>query len=434
MFQGRVSEEDTNDITELKALEHPSMRTDFYPLMWHAAKDALVYNRDGGSWIDFTSAIAVANSGHSNQDVVNALKASLEEPLFATYSFPHRYRLRLVKKLERILKDSTGESYGIHFMSSGTEAVESAVNIALNNHDQEESVVVSFYNAFHGNTLQSDSISGTVHHSYFTTENGRRIHYVKLPFQNRKEARGAPFGKVISDALGTCGLSVQMVAGIVVELYQGKGVFVARQEFIEDIRAFCNTTHALFIIDEIQSGFYRTAKRFAFEHFGITPDIICLGKGLTSSLPMSAVAVKRDLFDKSSNLDIATTHSASPMSCIAAIANIDFMENEAFRRELLDLSDEFRVRIHGLAAKHSNVISFFEVFGMAAGLHITVNERPSRLLAERIARRCFEGGLILSMPNGPHKSYLRVTPPLVIKKDVLNKGMQILDNALGGGL
>ncbi len=431
MFTYVSSVEEKDDLNRLKMLEHASMHTDFYPLMWHSAKGALVFNRNGDAWIDFTSAIAVANSGHSNEFVVDALKNALEEPLLATYNFPHRYRLELAEQLGKLLDDSTGESYGLHFMSSGSEAVESSIKVALDHHNQAESVIVSFYNAFHGNTLQSDSISGITRHSLFTSDKGDKVHYIKLPFQSRSsKTQSVSFQKNISDTLDKYGLSEYMVTGIIMEPYQGKGVFVADQQLINEVIEFCNATDALLIVDEIQSGFYRTSRRFAFEHFDISPDIICLGKGLTSSLPMSAIAVKRDIFNKSNELDIATTHSANPMSCVAAIANIKFMENKEFRQNLLDVSRSFKTQIDKLAEKYQNAISYSEVFGMVASLHITIDGQHSKTLAEKIARDSFKNGLLLSMPNGPHGSFLRITPPLVIKNEMLEQGMQILDNAL----
>jgi 4-aminobutyrate aminotransferase / (S)-3-amino-2-methylpropionate transaminase / 5-aminovalerate transaminase len=431
MFTYTTSVKEKDDLNRLKMLEHASMRTDFYPLMWHTAEGAFVFNKDGDKWIDFTSAIAVANSGHSNRKVVEAIKDSLNDPLLTTYCFPHRYRLEIIDRLDRILKDSTGEEYGLHFMSSGTEAIEGSINIALDHHNQDESIIVSFYNAFHGNTLQSTSISGGASHGYFTFDDGRRVHYMKLPFQNRtKKTDSTSFRETLLAALDQYGLSPFMVAGVIVEPYQGKGVFVADTHFIKEIAAFCHANNALFIVDEIQSGFYRTSRRFAFEHFGVHPDIICLGKGLTSSLPMSAIAVKRKLFDKSANLDIATTHSANPMSCIAAIANIDFMENPQFKQHLHKISKYFENAITELTKRRPDIIAYSETFGMAGSIHIKVNDQHDSILAKKIVERCFNGGLLLSMPNGPYESYLRITPPLVIERDVLHRGMQILEKAI----
>ena len=184
------------------------------------------------------------------------------------------------------------------------------------------------------------------------------------------------------------------------------------------------------IIDDIQAGCGRTGTFFSFEPAGISPDIICIGKGLTSSLPMSGIAIKKQLVRANSEVDIATTHSANPLSCVAAIANIGYLESNAFQSNFSRTIDTYEDGLRALAVKHPEVISYVEVIGMVASFHIVDKNRASAVRAKTIAQLCYKNGLIISMPNGKTASFLRFTPPLTIRKKSLVRAFAILDKAL----
>jgi 4-aminobutyrate aminotransferase-like enzyme len=406
------------------------MDTSYYGLMWDKAINEVITSRHGKEWIDFTAGIAVANAGHSNPSIIKAIEESFARPLFSTYNFPHRYRLQLAKRIRNLFHQSAEDDYIAHFMSSGTEAVEAAIEVALNAKQNRHSVVVSFFNSFHGNTKQSAAISGHNKHSVFINDEGYRVDYIQLPYHHRQEYYGKQFRQDLEDALNAYSLLTSDVVAVVLEPYQGKGVYVAHSVFSQEVAQFCKDNKSLLIVDEIQSGFYRTGSRFAFEQMRIQPDIVCLGKGLTSSLPMSAIVVKEAYMLRDTALDIATTHSANPLSCIAALANISFLESRKFQDTLQDTINNFEEGVREIANAYPGVISYSEVYGMIASLHFSENGQPSTRYAHGVAQVCFENGLMLSMPNGQTSSFLRFTPPLTIRKRYLRQAFKIIDNAI----
>ena len=420
-------------IRQLEEIEHSSMDTSYYGLMWHKARNEIVTSKHGSKWIDFTAAIAIANAGHSNPAIVRAVKKSFREPLLSTYHFPHRYRLQLSEVAQGLLGDSTGgQEYMTHFMSSGTEAVEAAIVMAKDVKRKKNPIIISFFNSFHGNTQQPHAASGQKGHSIFVDAFGVTTHYLQLPYYHRQGNYSGEFADDLTKTLAKYKLKKGDIAAILIEPYQGKGVYIANDSFMTDVVRFSEKQGVVLIFDEIQSGFYRTGYRFAFEHFKVNPDIVCLGKGLTSSLPMSGIAVKKQLVRPNSEVDIATTHSANPLSCVAALANIDFLESEKFKSKFSKTIDTYEEGLRALAAKHPQVISYVETIGMVASFHIIDKNKASAKRAKAIAQLCYENGLIVSMPNGKTASFLRFTPPLTIRTKNLARALTILDKALSG--
>lgn len=418
-------------IHDLKRKELATMHTDYYGAMWHSAKNDRVYDSKGNSWIDFTAGIAVANSGHSNPTIISAIRAHLKEPLFTTYTFPHEPRLRLATTLIAFIQNSLGQQYIPHFVSSGAEAVEAAICVAKSAIPGKTKIIVSFINSFHGNTLLADTLSGTNEYAVFNFQDGEVCHYIKIPYHHRRQLyRKGEFIRSLEAALSKHSLSISDVNAVLVEPYQGKGVYVAHSQFMADIAEFCIKNCSFLVVDEVQSGFYRTGHRLASEYFTITPDVICLGKGLTSSLPMSAIAIHSKHRKHTTDLDIVTTHSANPLTCVAADANIQFLETTACQKRLSQNSPLFDSYMRDLLVSFPEHISYCETFGMLGSIHIVKNGVYDAKKAERITKECFKRGLLLSMPNGHFEAYLRFTPPLTIRKVSLEQAFKILKQVL----
>ena len=414
-------------ITNLQYLEHPSMFNINTPAFWEKAKGSRVYG-EGRVWIDFTSSIAVANAGHANPKVVRAVRRELKKGLTTTYTFPHRKRLELYNKMRSLLLDSTGEFYKFHFVSSGTEAVEGAIDIAREYCNINPFVVLSFTNAFHGNTQKAAAMSGDSGINIFKDEVGE-IYYIKVTYAGRQSDYRYLFKDTVKRALERHGLSAEAVGCVLIEPYQGRGVTGPSPEFIADVANFCKRSGALLIVDEVQSGFYRTGLRFAFEHFNLVPDIVVVGKGLTSSLPMSGVAVKDVIFNKTEKLDIASTHSANPLASVAALANIDFLEkyHKKHHNDLYDILDKSLREIH---LEFSDIVSYSESFGLVGALRFSCNTVPSEQIATVVVRECFKNGLLVTGPNGPEHAFILITPPLIINKADLMRGLGILKKSI----
>lgn len=420
----------SDDMHDLQALEHPSMFNACGAVFWEKAKGARVFAQDH-EWIDFTSSVAVANAGHSNDRIIEAIRAALDNELITTYTFPHRMRLTLYRRLRALLRDSTGKDYKLHFMCSGTEAVEAAVDVVAEYYrDKDPLVIVSFVNAFHGNTLKSSAASGHARSSMYQDDEGKRIYFVKVPYNSRQAVDAHSFSDEVTRALRELQLPVSAVGGVLFEPYQGRGVIVADQSFALEVAGFCKQHGALLIVDEIQSGFYRTGTRFAFEHFGITPDIVCLGKGLTSSLPMSGIAVRDEVFDTVTSIDIASTHSTNPLACAAALASISVLEDETLKEQQQKLSTVLAAGIDKIHKTFPDTIGYREAFGLVGSLQFTQEGLPSEDIARAVVQACHQNGLLVTGPHGEQHAFIRLTPPLVISTTELRKGLKILESSI----
>jgi 4-aminobutyrate aminotransferase/(S)-3-amino-2-methylpropionate transaminase len=422
-----VSAEDAREFQLLGRLEHASMHNELAPMFWDSAEGATVYDKRGKQWIDFTAGVAVANSGHGASRVLTAIKKTVDAGVLTSFTFPHRHRLELEKTLQGLFKQVFRADYLSHFLSSGSEAIECALDLALEATNRKRSIVVSFVNAFHGNTAKSDLLSGTDTVSLIK-KGKREIYFIKIPYIARTSKVKPTFADLLEKVCADKGFVTRDVIAVVVEPYQGRGVFVLDEQFAKGMSKYCASKKKLLIVDEIQSGFYRTGKLFASEHFGFKPDIVCLGKGLSGSLPISAVVAKKEVFEKTREIEIITTHSANPVCCVAASANIKSLSDPKFQMQLNKSIAEFSARCNEL--RISKKVVFVESIGLAGSLHIETAGKPDAGLASRIVGRCFEKGLLLNAPNGPHKSFIRITPPLVISKNDLNKGFRILQDSL----
>lgn len=425
--KGVTGIEDQKDFSELGHLEHPTMHNELAPMFWEKAINSEVFDYRGKKWIDFTSSVAVTNSGHSNKEVCDAIKNAVDHQVISTFTFPNRARLKLAMKLNELSIKEFGEEYACHFLSGGSEAVECALDLATSYYNKDKSVIVSFFNAFHGNTAKSDIISGNEEISTIKKGNKEQI-FIKVPFMSRKDEKRIVFTESLGKVLEKHNLNIEDVIAIVLEPYQGRGVYILDKNYAHEIQSYCDKNKILLIIDEIQTGFFRTGKMFASKHFNFIPDILCIGKGFASSLPISGVLAKKEIFRKTSNFEILTSQSANPICCAAALANIIFLGKELSEPIFQKTINIFDQEMQKLSS-HSQV-SYSDSIGMAGSVHIETNGKPDGKLASKIVQTCFQRGLLINPPNGSSKSYIRLTPPLTISEKLLTDGFRIVNDVI----
>jgi 4-aminobutyrate aminotransferase-like enzyme len=223
------------------------------------------------------------------------------------------------------------------------------------------------------------------------------------------------------------------IAGVLFETYQGVGPDFAPVEYMRRLADWCRENGALLILDEVQAGFGRTGKFWAFEHYGITPDLICCGKGISSSLPLSAVIGRAEIMDQFPPGSMTSTHTGNPVCCAAALANLkkivgeDLPGNAARMGEILDPG------LAQIQARHSKVIGRYSCRGLVAGLQMT---RPGLReadpdLAHEVVERCYQKGLLLFSPVGAWGHTVKIAPPLTITAPAIQEGLQVLEEAVG---
>lgn len=417
-------------IGEIRNVEHFSMTDLIPPIVWDRAKNFSVYDIHGNKWIDLTSGIAIANAGHSNSFIARAIKKAVNHGLWTPFSFPHKERLNLEKKLIKLCPD---KNYKVQLLTSGSEAVECAISLAktyaVYKGGKDKKIIISFLNSFHGNTLTSTMCS-TYPIDREMLGNSNNLDIYNIPFPNVEANPDIEFDKFLKN-IENQKIDFKKIAAIITEPYQGRGVFFLPKQYAKRLGEFCNKHGIVLIFDEIQSGFGRTGKMMAYQHYEISPDIICCGKGMTSSLPMTAVLGRTEIFDNPLSYPTLTSHAGNPISCSAAIANIDYIENNNLPRKAENLGKTLSNRIQELHKKYVPRVGFTSSLGLVAGIHICdKNGLPDGVSAKEINFRCFQNGVLMYEPKGKNSNCLRLTPPLTITKRALLESLEVLDSTM----
>ena len=350
------------------------------PVIWEKAKDSFVWNEYGKKYIDFTSGICVANAGHNNPRIVKAIR---EAELYHSYSFPTKIRAEYLKEL----CEFTGFDKAF-LLSSGTEATEAAVKI-MRIYSKKQAIV-SFSGSMHGKTMLAEQLRD----DFTWASRDCFLWHLDFPIEH----------------LDFVPYFTEDIAGIMIESYRGWDAAFYPKKYIQDLCGWAKKNKVLVCFDEIQGGFGRTGKMFAYEHYDIPkPDLVCVGKGMTSSVPMSGVLGRKELMDAPD--DLSSTHSANPLCCAAGLANLEEI------KKILPTIKKKEALLFNFLQSH---FSFENINGK--GL-IAAILTPTAQFATDVCFEAMRKGLLLIKTDKPS---IKIAPPLTITEDVLLKGLRIL--------
>lgn len=412
-------------LTKLHELEPRAMRGQ-PPVIWDRAEGCQVFDRWGNVWLDWSSGVLITNAGHGRQEVVNAIVQQASSKLLTNYCFPSEIRLRLVERLSGLLPEPLKK---IFLLTTGSETAECAIKLARMHGVQvggrSKHVIVSFEKAFHGRTLGSQLAGGipSLKDWIINTDSG----FVQAPFPDGYRTEDNTFTG-FEKSLHAAGVRPQDVAGVMLETYQGGSAAFAPAEYMRALRDWCTTHQALLVCDEVQAGFGRTGTMWGFEHYRVVPDLALFGKGISSSLPISAVAGRPDVMDLPPEGAMTSTHSGNPVCCAAALASIDLavelVQNAAdvgalLHQRLQELQSQFP-QIGTVAGK-----------GLVAGVACVTpgTKNPDGDLAWQVVERCVERGLLMFSPVGFGGATVKIAPPLSITRAAVNDGVSVLTEA-----
>ncbi len=413
-------------LEDLRKYEPVSM-TGQPPVVWDRAEGCQVYDKWGNMWLDWSSGVLVANAGHSNPAIVKAIIAQAKKPMLHNYCFPSELRAKLAKKLVEITPPSLKKAF---ILTTGAETTECAIKLmrthGLTTGGPKKIGIVSFENAFHGRTLGSQQIGGTPSLKKWIVNLDKSMWQV--PFPDEYLAADKTFEGFL-EALKKQNVTPDMVAGVIMETFQGGRAAFAPKEYMQKLAAWCKQHNIVLTLDEVQACFGRSGKAFSFEHYGIVPDLLCLGKGITSSLPLSAILGRADLMDQYPPGSMTSTHTGSAVCAAAALANIDFIwkrklwENAAKQGEVLQaglkaIQDKFPARVGHVYGR-----------GLVAAVHMIGKDGCSADydLAFEIVRNCMEKGLLMFSPVGA--ASIKIAPPLTITTAQVKEGCKVLAEA-----
>jgi len=398
------------------------------PVVWDRAEAFSVYDRWGNRWIDWSSGVLVTNAGHGAKPIGKAIQRQVDHGLLTNYCFPSEIRLQLVEKLRSLLPSPLEK---IFLLTTGSETVECAIKLCRTYGQSKragKSMIVSFANAFHGRTLGSQQAGGIP--ALKSWIGNLDPGFVQVPFPDGYRCRDTSF-EAFEQRLAEQDVDAALVAGVIVETYQGADAAFAPAEFMQRLRHWCDGHDALLVLDEVQAGFGRTGTMWGFEHYGVVPDIACLGKGITSSLPLAAVAGRRDVMDLHPPGSMTSTHTGNPVCCAAALANIDAI----LEQDLPGNAHSAGEHLHRLLAQLKGAFPEIAAVmgrGLVAGVIIVDPEtgEPDGALAFDIVKRSVEKGLLLFSPVGPGGGTVKVAPPLVITRGVIDDAMTAFREAV----
>ena len=396
------------------------------PIVWDKAKGFQVWDRWGNKWLDWSSGVLITNIGHGHPEIIKTIQSVLDSELITTYVFYHEKRAELVKLLQEDAPDGLNK---VFLLSTGSEATENSIKLAktygMKKGGKEKNIIVSFKNAFHGRTLGAQLAGGIpALKEWITNEDPS---FVNVPFPDGFYEKDISFDLFLS-SLKEQGIDPKNVAGVIVESYQGAGPFFMPKEYAKKLESFCRENDALLIADEVQSGFGRTGKWFAFEHYDIKPDLIACGKGISSSLPISAVIGRDDVMNMYAPGSMTSTHSASPIPVASAIANLKVLKSEKLSENAAKLGKVLKEGLKKIQQKHSDKITHLTSEGFVAGMQVGEPDfkKEDGEIALKINEKCFQRGLLMFAPVGPGGRCIKIAPPLVTTLEALEEGLKVL--------
>ncbi|MEO7143264.1 MAG: aminotransferase class III-fold pyridoxal phosphate-dependent enzyme [Bryobacteraceae bacterium] len=399
------------------------------PIVWNRAEGFQVYDGCGNCWIDWSSGVLVANAGHGRKEIADAIIRQASAGLLHNYCFPSEIRADLADKLVSLLPEPLKK---VFLLTTGSETVECAIKLCrthgVRSGGRGKHVIVSFDNAFHGRTLGSQQAGGipSLKEWIVNFDPG----FVQVPFPDGFRVKSTSFD-FFQRCLQECGVEPQTVAGVILETYQGgSGAFAPRQ-FMQSLRQWCNGHKVLLVCDEVQAGFGRTGTLWGFEHYGIVPDVVTFGKGISSSLPISAVAGIPAVMDMHQPGSMTSTHTGNPVCCAAALASIECIEKDNLVENARVMGELLHGKVGELAARHRQ-IGFVAGQGLVAALSFIHpgGTEPDGDLAFETVRRLVESGVMMFSPVGFGGATIKINPPLMITREALVESLQVFEHVL----
>lgn len=399
-----------------------------HPIVIERAQGAHVWDTDGKRYVDFVGGIGVLNVGHNHPKVVNAVKAQLDKLIHTCFQVAmYGPYLELARKMnERAPGNFSKKTV---FFTTGVEATENAIKIARSYTGRP--AVISFTHSFHGRTLLGMTLTGKK--SYYTQNFGPfapEIYHATVPYPYR--------GVTAQDAqdrleeMFRTTIDPERVAAIIIEPVLGEGGFLPVPfEFMQWLREMTSAHGILLIADEVQSGIGRTGTFFAVEHSDVVPDLIPFAKSIAGGLPLSGVVGRAEIMDSPKVGGIGGTYAGNPLSCAAALAVLDVLEEEKLIERGVLLGQTFRKGLETLMAKYPQI---GEVRGLGSMLAVEfVRDRESKMpapeLAQALVDTAREQGLLL-IKAGMHGNVIRFFIPLIVDDSDLQLSLEILDGCL----
>lgn len=384
------------------------------PIKWDKAIDFNVYDNKGNKWIDTTSGIFVANAGHSNPYIKKAIKNQIDSDLLFAYQYNTDIRQKFAKKL---LDISPNHFNKVVLLNSGSEATDAAYRlIKLWSHNKRKKslghsnkrYIVTFKGSYHGRVLASDFMSKDSTSSKWTNIDEQDIVFIDFPYNDEDfDLKTLP--------------KIDQIAAFFIETYQGWGACMYPKKYLDKLYQVAKENDILVCFDEVQSGFYRMGELFGYMTYGdYEPDIICCGKGITSSLPLSAIISTKEIIDLDPSANLSSTHAGNSLCCAAGLANLEFLTDDSFQDRLKETIKYFENRCNDLI-KYP-IVNKVNVCGMVAGIIFENKNQTSN-----IVENCVKKGILVMDTK---RESIKLGPPLTITVDALREVFNVIEKEI----
>jgi 4-aminobutyrate aminotransferase / (S)-3-amino-2-methylpropionate transaminase / 5-aminovalerate transaminase len=404
------------------------------PVAVGKAEGATVWDQDGTEYVDCFAGIAVVNAGHRHPKVIAAAKAQMDEVVHAA---TYIYHVPVVGQLaERLAEITPGRLQKTFFGNSGAEGIETAMRLAKAHTGRHEFIALT--HSFHGRSAGTLSITGNKARKTRGGPYLPGIAFAPAPYVYRN-----PFGT--EDPEGVAERCAEMVAwaidyqssgdvaAFIAEPVMGEGgILVPPASYFQRVKEILDRHGILFIADEVQSGFGRTGKTFAVEHYGVEPDIMVLAKGIADGFPLSATIAPPEIADSLKPGEHLSTFGGNPVSCAAGLANIEVMQDERLPEEAARKGAHVMGRLREMAERNP-LIGEVRGLGLMIGVELVKDrstKEPAAKEAAAVRRFAREAGVLIGV-GGQGGNVVRIQPPLVIEDAALDRALDVVEGALG---
>jgi 4-aminobutyrate aminotransferase / (S)-3-amino-2-methylpropionate transaminase / 5-aminovalerate transaminase len=415
-------------LRKMYSLEAQAMHGQF-PMIWDKADDFQIFDKWGNVWIDFTSTIFVANSGHGNKRIVKALKNVLDKPLLHTYTYASQER---IDYLDYLIAHTPKQFEKAFLLSAGTEATEAALKLMRLNGQKKgkrNGGVICFDGAYHGRTMGAQMMTGNEQAKEWVGYQDPNIHHLNFPYpwdvDNPKEFFNSTIKKMLDDKSLNADKDL---CGFMLETFQGWGAIFYPDEFMQELVEFARQHNILIAFDEMQAGFGRTGKLFGYEHYAVEPDILCCGKGASSGLPLAIVLGSQEVMDLPGIGSMSSTNSANPLVCVAGHQNLKAMLEDGLVEHSRELGDIFHQKLNKMKEQFPNHLKY--VFGkglVSALIFKDINGNALSELCDTVCKKAFQKGLLVVHTG---RESIKLAPPLSITEEALLEGLEVLDECI----
>jgi 4-aminobutyrate aminotransferase / (S)-3-amino-2-methylpropionate transaminase / 5-aminovalerate transaminase len=408
-------------LDDLRKYEPESMSLEL-PVVWDRAENFQVFDKNGNCWIDFSSGTFVVNAGHRHPKICKAINETVDNNFLHNYYFPSQIRAKLVKKLHDMIPENLNK---VFLLTTGAEATECSIKLARihgRKTNPKRVGIISFLGAMHGKTLGALMVGGKTKEKHWIVNHDPDMYHLPFPDES---ATAETFHSDL-ESLKNQGVDLSTITAFMIESYHGWGALFYSKEYIKAIRQWANENQIIVIFDEIQSGFGRTGKLFAYEHYDVEADLVCCGKGISSGLPLSAVLGRTELIDVDPSLN--STHGGNPICCAATLASLEVLEDEnlihesarkglLLEKELIKIKNKYPDRIN-ISGK-----------GLVFAIHVKKfgKKEYDVEIVDRIIEKSMQKGVLLIRTG---TGTIKIGPPLTIFDDALLEGVSVIDESI----